>query len=425
MKEEIQHVPVQPGWKRLLQLFLICYLFLYLFPYPFDHLPVIRYLTDLYTNIMDAVIRWVGHRVFHLGSLQKSMGSGDTTFDFVGIAVIILLSILVSCVFFVLARNQNNYNRAYRLLIIYMRYYLGLHLIEYGLSKIFDGQFSYPGLASLEEKYGDSSPMTLLWTFMGYSKPYAVFTGILETIAGLLLFFRKTTTAGCLLSIIAMTNIVMLNLCYDVPVKLFCTHLLLISWIILWPDIKNLYNFFILHKPAALAIPALVLTKRWMQVTRVIVKGLIIIAVPTLTVIKEDLPSVNEPNAGRYASINGVYTPTLFVINKDTLRMADNTKRWNKMILEDDYVLITAGHDSTMYFNLSADTTAKKIQIEDGNDPGLTYSLSYTSLPGNQFIFSGKFQSDSIVAVFNRKQQKEYTLVKRGFHLISEQAYMR
>ena len=39
----------------------------------------------------------------------------------------------------------------------------------------------------------------LLWAMMGFSRRYAVFTGCMEVLAGVLLLSRRTTTLGALL----------------------------------------------------------------------------------------------------------------------------------------------------------------------------------------------------------------------------------
>jgi hypothetical protein len=48
-------------------------------------------------------------------------------------------------------------------------------------------------------------------------------------VGGALLLFRRTTTAGALVLIAVLTNIVTLNFSCDVPVKLFSSHLLLMA----------------------------------------------------------------------------------------------------------------------------------------------------------------------------------------------------
>jgi len=77
---------------------------------------------------------------------------------------------------------------------------LAFALLSYGTAKLFGGQFSFPSLERLDQKIGESSPMGLLWTFMGYSKLYTVFGGICQITAGLLLLFRRFSALGSLMA---------------------------------------------------------------------------------------------------------------------------------------------------------------------------------------------------------------------------------
>ena len=58
-----------------------------------------------------------------------------------------------------------------------------------------------PHLAKLVQPNGDSSPTSLLWILMGSSAAYSAFTGAVETLGGVLLFNRRTTTLGALISL--------------------------------------------------------------------------------------------------------------------------------------------------------------------------------------------------------------------------------
>src|SRR5262249_41283960 len=96
---------------------------------------------------------------------------------------------------------------------------------------------------------GEYSPFSLLWTFMGASDPYTNFTGAAEMLGGILLFSRRTTTLGALVCIGVMSNVVMLNLCYDVPVKLFSSHLLAGAVFLVAPDAGRLIRVLLLNRP--------------------------------------------------------------------------------------------------------------------------------------------------------------------------------
>ena len=54
----------------------------------------------------------------------------------------------------------------------------------YGFAKVIPSQFTTPGLGRLLTPYGDSSPMGLVWTFMGFSPVFTIFTGAAEALGG-------------------------------------------------------------------------------------------------------------------------------------------------------------------------------------------------------------------------------------------------
>ena len=95
---------------------------------------------------------------------------------------------------------------------------------------------------------GEKSPMGLAWTFMGFSKTYSIFAGLAEVIAGLLLISRRTQTFGAIATIIVMLNVFMMNLCFDIPVKIFSFHLFLMGLILLLADSKRVFGVLLLNK---------------------------------------------------------------------------------------------------------------------------------------------------------------------------------
>ena len=92
--------------------------------------------------------------------------------------------------------------------------------------------------------------MNVLWAFMGASRPYTVFAGLGEVLAALLLIWRRTGSLGGLVTIGVMTNVAMLNFCYDVPVKLYSSHLLVMAILVVLPDVGRLANVLIWNRPA-------------------------------------------------------------------------------------------------------------------------------------------------------------------------------
>src|ERR1039458_10512050 len=55
-------------------------------------------------------------------------------------------------------------------------------------------------------------------------------------------------TLAILLTFGVMSNVLMLNFCYDVPRKIYSTHLVLMALFLLLPDVRRLIDFFIRNR---------------------------------------------------------------------------------------------------------------------------------------------------------------------------------
>lgn len=109
-------------------------------------------------------------------------------------------------------------------------------MLLYGLAKVIPAQVGYMNLPAYQlQAVGDAEPFAMLWGYMATSTPYTVITGLIETAAALLLVPRRTRTAGALLAVVSLTQIVLLNVFYDVPVKLLAFELLLIAVLLTRP----------------------------------------------------------------------------------------------------------------------------------------------------------------------------------------------
>ena len=129
------------------------------------------------TEWLHQFIPWVGDLVFGVEITTFTNGSGDTTYDYVLSFVMLVLAVVGGAIWSLLDRNKLSYVKLYYWLSVAVRFYVGLMLINYGLVKVIKLQFSYPSFHKLLQDYGDSSPMGLAWTFLGFSKGYNLFIG--------------------------------------------------------------------------------------------------------------------------------------------------------------------------------------------------------------------------------------------------------
>jgi len=111
--------------------------------------------------------------------------------------------------------------RGLRFTAVLMRYFIVLELWKYGWIKLIKLQFYLPEPNTLYSPLGDLSKDIAYWSVIGSSHSYVVFMGLAEVIAGTMLLFTRTRFAGLLLALGIFVNVLMVNISFDISVKLF------------------------------------------------------------------------------------------------------------------------------------------------------------------------------------------------------------
>jgi hypothetical protein len=160
----------------------------------------------------------------------------------------VVVAVAATAVWSALDRRRPNYRALGAWVRVLVRYNLAFTLFGYGFAKIVPLQFQRLFLFKMMEPYGDFSPMGALWSFMSASLPYVIYSGCAEVLGGMLLLFRRTATLGALVAFAVMLNVAVLNYCYDVPVKLYSTNLVLMAVFLLIPDLRRLADIFVWNR---------------------------------------------------------------------------------------------------------------------------------------------------------------------------------
>lgn len=198
---------------------------------------------------MEQFVPWFGEHILGIPFRVNTgpNGSGDTSYEYLLVFVAFIVAVFGTLIWSLLDRKRPHYKTLYYWLTTGMRYYVGLMLIHYGMIKVIKLQFPAPSFYRLLEPYGESSPMGLAWTFLGFSDGYNLFMGIAEMLAGLLLF-RRTLTFGTVITLMTAMNVMAVNYFFDVPVKLLSTHLVFMTLFLLARDIKKVMEFLVTNK---------------------------------------------------------------------------------------------------------------------------------------------------------------------------------
>jgi uncharacterized membrane protein YhdT len=405
--------------------FRFCVLFfgLHMIPFPLTEMPVIgEFFYEWTEKIWSFIVNIGGKVFFNIPEITvKPNGSGDTTWNWVQEFLILFISSIGCLVWSLLSKNCTGYTSFAYWFETACRYYLGLIMLSYGFAKVFPSQFGTITSYRLHQQLGDMSPMGLLWTFMAYSKNYQFFSGLAEVVGGSLLLFRKTQLIGSLVSFGVMLNIFALNMCYDVPVKLFSFNLMLLSLYIASFDLKRIINFFFLNKTTeARTLFYPFSDKKWYKYVRLSVKTLLI-GYTFYTYLSQGFQENTDINAP-LSSFYGPYTITKFVKNGVVPTESDTT-RWEKMFIDRrgsaNMIFVSNDMNHRQRINFKLNDTTKILTLSMFQDT-VKYPLAYTQPDTNSLIINGIFQKDSVYVELKKLPKRDFLLVKRGFNWVNE-----
>lgn len=407
--------------------FRFCFIFFlfYIFFNPNGVIPFTDALADFYIQPFHKFIPWLAKYVLHMAKPITifTNGSGDTTYDYLIMLLITVCSAIGTIIWSVTGRNTQHYNKLLYWLTVVVRYYAAITMITYGSVKVVKLQFPSPSLGRLLEPFGNASPMGLAWTYMGYSQGFNYFTGMAELVCGLLLFFRKTTTLGAVFLLVVAGNIMAINYCFDVPVKLLATMLVAMGIFLLVRDAPRLINFFFLNKdalPSNLS-PHRFIT-RWKNITLIAIKYVLIAFVVLGDLIGAVQASSQYGDKAKKPPLYGIYDVKSFVRNQDTIApLTTDTTRWSKLIINyAGNARIKLMNDSIKNYNFIPDTAKHNIKVYTDADTLHKYTLRYTLTKQGQLSINGKLKNDSLDIKFSRFDTKNFLLIRRGFHWVNE-----
>ena len=182
---------------------------------------VLYILLTLLSPLFETPFRWIGKVIFGIDYEYEvsGYGSGDHTFAYLTLFVNAISTFVIVIIWNLLDRKRKSYNTLLYWFLVFLRVVLIAAMFLYGFAKIFKLQFPSASLTHLLDPLGDFSPMGLAWTYMGFSIGFNVFVGFLEVLGGLLLIPRRTQTLGSFIVIGVMTQVAVMNFCYDIPAR--------------------------------------------------------------------------------------------------------------------------------------------------------------------------------------------------------------
>jgi hypothetical protein len=436
-----QEIPVEmpspalatgPRWSAAAKIgfrFAFCYLVLYNLPFPFGSLPYTGKPGEWYEFLINKIVPWTARHILRISQPVTAVftDSGDTTYEYVKTFSFLVIAVAAAVLWSALDRRRENYQKLHHWLRFYVRIALGFILLGYGAFKVIPSQFPPVWQWRYLETYGDSSPMGILWTFMSASPGYTIFTGSVEMLAAILLFFPRLATLGSLIAMGAMTNVFLLNMCYDVPVKLFSFHLLLFSIFLAFPAMRQLARFLILNRTAESAPAEMVFRRKWINRGLLIAQLLLCLYFTGESLYRshnqrKSLTTINRVKPALY----GTWTIDEFVADgQPRPPLTTDNLRWQKVVLETTTFLSAQGMSGQMVrYIVKMDDAQKSIALTSRADPRWKANLNYELPSAETMTMDGRFGEQKVHMKLHRIETR-YLLQTRGFHWISEAPFNR
>lgn len=422
-----------PRWslrRRITFRFLFAYFVLYLFPFPLDTLPLPGNPMRWWTSVQNTLARWTETSIFGLPEPVPIVptGSGDTMAQWALQLDFLLLAAGIAIAWSLLDRRRLHHTRLEEWLRVYVRFGLAVIMFSYGFAKIIPTQMPAPQLERLMSTWGETSPMGVLWTFMGVSSVYQIFTGLGEAAGGALLLFRRTTTLGALLLIVVLSNVVLLNFTFDVPVKLYSTNLLLMAVFLAAFDAKRILCVLVLNRPAEpQPIWPLFASVRSRRIAAAVATCFITFVI--YNNVKGSLgyyQGMIGPDAPR-SSLYGIWDVEAATVNSAARPplLSDSTQIRRVIFGGLNRATFRLMSDSVQRFMMTLDSANQHLDLTARFNPQLTRAFSYERQDADHLVLSGVLEGDTVVLRMRRFDERRLLLNSRGFNWIQEQPFNR
>jgi hypothetical protein len=354
--------------------------------------------------------------VLKINHLYNTELVSDSMGFYLLIPVIGILSIIGCLTWSFIDRKRKNYDFLFYWFTVIISYYLTLELFTYGFNKVFKWQFYLPEPNILYTTIGNSTRDMLYWSTNGISRPYTIFSGLLEVFAGTFLLFKRTRLVGSLLAFSVLLNAVMINFCFDISVKVYSCFLLFLCLLIIIPSWKKLFQFFVSNKSSDEQTWIPIYTSQRNHIIYIICKLLVLglILVDSLAdYIK--MGNYNDDKAPR-PLFHGAYEVKLFIRNGDTLTPClTDTFRWKRMFIHRwGYLITQSMNDEMQDYELEYDILDRKLIINKEGSSEKT-NLNYIMKNDSIFILNGKMNNDSVYISFKKLDLNKMPLFKEDF----------
>jgi hypothetical protein len=219
-------------------------------------------------------------------------------------------------------------------------------------------------------------------------------------------------------SLLSIGQVFMLNMSFDVPVKILSFHMLLMSLVLLAPQIRRLANVLVLERPSEPASqPPLFATPRANRIAALVQ---VLLGVWVLIgCIQVGWQAWNEYGGGRAKpELYGIWSVTEFTVNGKPLPpLTTDENRWQRLLF-DEPELVT-------YQRMDGELVPTPAEVDAGTIalPEIDARFTFNRPEPDQLRLAGNVDGRAVTVSLERVDLNSFTLRSRGFHWVQEYPY--
>ncbi len=211
-----------------------------------------------------------------------------------------------------------------------------------------------------------------------------------------------------------MLEVAVLNFCYDVPVKLYSTHLFLMSVFLLLPDFKPMWEFFVRRRMAVLKdvwVPRS--ERRSLRIARRAAFGLICFLCVWVNVLGGYLGRQTLPP---HAPLYGTWSV-------DSVTGWPGTNVPQSMMFDTPlFALVKQSDGGQTRFRVDYGATEPSVRFLFDKGPLL---FRWTRPSDDKVELRGEWMGAPVTVNMHRTDPNQYLLTSRGFHWVQEFPFNR
>ena len=372
---------------------------------------------------MREITLWLAAHVFGVaGPLLYAGNSGDTLFHWIQTLWLLTLAATITLLWLRFDRQRADDVRLYRWFRLFIRFALAAQLFYFGMAKVIPAQFPPPSLVTLVEPAGQLSRTDLLWTFIGSSTAYQMFAGWTEVTGAILLAIPATATLGAIVALADMTQVLALNMAFDVGLKQISFHLILMSLFLLAPDLPRLATVLFERQPVddvdgpeVFSTPA---TNRRTLLLQVAAGGYLMAMFGRLA-----WRSWSSPGGGGYrkSDLYGIWDIARMSVDGEwrSPLLNDYDRRWRRVIFDaPDRIVFQRTDDSFAHYGASIDTARQAVAVTKGGSKNWKATFTYQRSTPNRLTLGGEMDGHVIRMDLQLVDLDTFRLINGGFRWI-------